>query len=59
LRLVTIRDVQLLEDGRVIATVEVEDPTGQLTPGSSGTTTARLVFVQSGDRWLIDAMLPA
>jgi copper transport protein len=59
LRLVTIRDVQQLEDGRVIATVEVEDPTGQLTPGSSGTTTARLVFVQSGDTWLIDAMLPA
>ncbi len=59
LRLVAIRDVQELEDGRVIATVEVEDPTGQLDPESSGATTARLVFVQSGETWLIDAMLPA
>ncbi len=59
LRLVTLRDVQELEDGRVIATVEVEDPTGQLGTGSDGATTARLVFVRSGEGWLIDAMLPA
>jgi copper transport protein len=61
LRLVTIRDVQQLEDGRVIATVEVEDPTGQLNPETEGSavTTAQLVFVRSGDTWLIDAMLPA
>lgn len=48
---------ELLTDGRVAATVEVRDPTGQLG-GEGERLTARLVFVQDDGQWLIDEMTP-
>lgn len=41
-----VRDAQLLGDGRVAAVVETTTPTGDIDTYT--------VFVQSGDRWLID-----
>jgi hypothetical protein len=65
--LVGIRDIELLDDGRVIATVETVDDLNQdhLHPSSTGdtsgedpiSTVAQLVFAPSGDRWLIDDII--
>ena len=47
--LVAVGDVQLLSDGRVAATVTVNDPSGH--PHEN---TDVIVFVQEGQRWAID-----
>ncbi|MGC4107425.1 MAG: copper resistance protein CopC [Thermomicrobiales bacterium] len=59
--LVSIQDVAMVSDGRVSATVVLDDPSAQLAGTSgvvstpdAGTQRATLVFVQAGDRWLID-----
>lgn len=55
LTLGAIENVQLLADGRVSATVVVNDPSGQL--GGEATQSAHLIFVQQDNRWLIDEMM--
>lgn len=46
--LVDVRDIRVLDDGRVGAVVEVRD--------SQRTEIAFLIFARSGDRWLVDAL---
>ena len=54
LTLGAIDNLEVLADGRIAATVVVNDPAGQL--GGENVQSARLVFVQQGDQWLIDEM---
>lgn len=61
--IVSITDVQVLPDGRVKATVSVDNPTthshgpqGQELPGQQTLEVATLVFVQQDGVWLIDEM---
>jgi mono/diheme cytochrome c family protein/uncharacterized membrane protein len=62
LTVTAISDVQVLADGRIVATVQVEDPAHQIhalaeeEASGSTATTARLVFVQEAGRWLIDVI---
>ncbi|MGB3328780.1 MAG: copper resistance protein CopC [Thermomicrobiales bacterium] len=59
--LVSVQNMAMLADGRISATVVLDDPAAKVagaggagaTPGS-GTQRATLVFVKVGDRWLID-----
>lgn len=51
--LTEVADVQLLPDGRAVATVVLFDPE-RFTLG--GTTAYRVVFQHVADRWLVDAM---
>ncbi|MGC4189774.1 MAG: copper resistance protein CopC [Thermomicrobiales bacterium] len=59
--LVSVQNLAMLSDGRVSATVVLDDPSARLS-GASGTSAtpgggaqrATLVFVKSGDHWLID-----
>ncbi len=65
--LVEIRDIELLDDGRVVATVETVDdlnqdhlhpePAGDSSGEAATPTVAQLVFAPSGDRWLIDDII--
>ena len=48
--LLNVREVRVLEDGRVGAVVTVADPTDE----GEGPAAAFLVFVRDGDRWRID-----
>jgi hypothetical protein len=64
LTLGAVRDVTMLEDGRVMATVEILDPashfhtTGaELEPASSGTIVAQLIFAEVDGAWLIDGLV--
>lgn len=61
LALVGIREVSRLEDGRVIATIEIDDPTGQFElPGAataSGTIEAQVIFAEQDGQWLIDGVI--
>jgi len=62
--LVSLQDVAMLSDGRISATVVLDDPSARLAGASGGAATpggtqrATLVFVKAGDgasvRWLID-----
>jgi len=62
--LVEVRDVRMLEDGRVVATVEtsepgdtglhVHDPSAPEDTADRATVVTELVFVRVGDRWLVD-----
>ena len=58
--LVSLQNMAMLSDGRVSATVVLDDPAARLAGASAGAATpggssrATLVFVQVGDRWLID-----
>ena len=66
--LTAVQDAAPLTDGRVAATVAIDDPAGQFRPGTGappGTTPeigtsvrAQLILVRSGDRWLIDEIRP-
>ncbi|HYI25009.1 MAG TPA: CopD family protein, partial [Thermomicrobiales bacterium] len=61
LALIDIRDVSRLDDGRVVATIEISDPSGQFQlPGaatSSGTIEARVIFAGQDGAWLIDGVV--
>jgi len=50
--LVEVRDARVLDDGRAAAIVVTDDPANSPTM-----TTSFLVFVKSGDRWLLDAAI--
>lgn len=66
--LTSVQDLTPLADGRVAATVVIDDPAdrlalgagsqGVLTPNASRPVRAQLVMVRSGDRWLIDEIRP-
>ena len=51
--LVAVRDPRLLPDGRAGALVTVIDP----TTTTQGEMTSFLIFVRSGDRWLLDGSI--
>lgn len=53
LTLVSIENVRVLEDGRAVAIVTVDDPTGAV----EGPESALLVFAQQDDRWVIDEFI--
>jgi len=61
--LLDVTDITMLSDGRVSATVVIEDPSTHIhTAGGAEASadayaqTATIIFVQVGDRWLIDAI---
>ncbi len=68
LALAGVEDVTPLADGRVAATVVIDDPASHFAPGVGsppGATTergepvrAQLIMIRSGDRWLIDEIRP-
>ena len=64
LTLVAIRDVTMLEDGRVMAKVEIVDPASHFhdlgiagEDGAAGTITAQVVFAEVDGEWLIDGIV--
>lgn len=66
--LVSVEDIARLVDGRIAATVIIDDPANQfhLDAAHHGSATtvprttvrAQLILVQVGDRWLIDEIRP-
>jgi hypothetical protein len=66
--LISVEDVAPLTDGRVTATVIIDDPANHFsldaghhpaaTTEGSTTIRAQLILVRSGDRWLIDEIRP-
>ncbi len=61
--LLGVKDITMLSDGRISATVVIDNPSTHLHPAmapagtpvpDAGAQRASIVFVKSGDRWLID-----